>query len=140
VTGYSLEPPTKPSIFYEANVGEGMNSIISDIRDLPKLQKAMQAAQPEIVIHMAAQALVRTAYAEPVENYSINVMGTVNLLESVRHTSSVKSVVVVTSDKCYENKEWSWGYREDEPMGGHDPYSMSKGAAELVVDCWRSSY
>lgn len=140
VTGYALHPPTEPNLFELANVGEGMRSIIGDIRDLPALQQAMQAAQPEIVIHMAAQPLVRLSYQNPVETYSTNVMGTVHLLEAVRHTPGVKAVVNVTTDKCYENREWPWGYRENEPMGGHDPYSNSKGCAELVSAAFRSSF
>ena len=140
VTGYALTPPTNPSLFEVANVAQGMTSIIADIRDLSKLQKAMQVAQSDIVIHMAAQPLVRYSYVEPVETYSTNVMGTVHVLESVRHTPSVKAVVVVTTDKCYENKEWPWGYRENEPMGGYDPYSNSKGCAELVTAAYRNSY
>ena len=117
-----------------------MTSLIADIRDMPILQKAMQTAQPDIVIHMAAQPLVRQSYAEPVDTYATNVMGTVHVLESVRHTPSVKAVLVVTTDKCYVNKEWPWGYRENEPMGGHDPYSNSKGCAELVTAAYRSSF
>lgn len=140
VTGYALQPPTQPNLFEIASTAKNMNSIIADIRDLQTLQLALQKAQSEIVIHMAAQALVRKSYIEPVDTYAINVMGTVHLLESVRHTPSVKAVVVVTTDKCYENKEWSWGYRENEPMGGHDPYSNSKGCAELVTAAYRSSF
>jgi CDP-glucose 4,6-dehydratase len=117
-----------------------MISIIADIRDLPTLHRAMKIAQPDIVIHMAAQALVRLSYSKPVETYAVNVMGTVHLLESVRDTPSVKAVVVVTSDKCYENKDWLWSYRENEPMGGYDPYSNSKGCAEMVTAAYRSSY
>jgi len=140
VTGYALQPPTTPSLFEVANVGKGMTSIIADIRELPLLQSSMKAAQPDIVIHMAAQPLVRLSYIEPVETYATNVLGTVHVLESVRQTPSVKAVVVVTTDKCYENKEWPWGYRENEPMGGHDPYSSSKGCAELVTAAYRSSF
>ncbi len=140
VTGYALSPNTTPNLFEVANVAQGMASIIADIRDLPLLQSSMKAARPDIVIHMAAQPLVRLSYAKPVETYAINVMGTVHLLESVRQTPSVKAVVVVTTDKCYENKEWPWGYRENEPMGGHDPYSNSKGCAELVTAAYRSSF
>jgi CDP-glucose 4,6-dehydratase len=140
VTGYALSPPTNPSLFEVANVGAGMTSIIADVRDLSTLQQAMEAAQPHIVIHMAAQPLVRYSYENPVETYSTNVMGTVHLLESVRTTTSVKALVVVTTDKCYENKEWLWGYREDEPMGGFDPYSNSKGCAELVTSSYRRSF
>ncbi|ABE45904.1 CDP-glucose 4,6-dehydratase [Polaromonas sp. JS666] len=140
LTGYALQSPTQPSLFDEAKVGLGMRSIIGDIRDLAFLQKAMQECQPEIVIHMAAQPLVRYSYANPVETYSTNVMGTVHLLETVRHAPSVKAVVNITTDKCYENREWAWGYRENEPMGGYDPYSNSKGCAELVSSAYRSSF
>ena len=139
--GLALEPPTTPNLFTVAQVASGMaSSTIGDIRDLATVQKAMQASQADIVIHMAAQPLVRLSYAEPVQTYATNVMGTVHVLESARHTPSVKAVVVVTTDKCYENKEWAWGYREDEPMGGHDPYSNSKGCAELVTSAYRSSF
>jgi len=140
VVGYALASPTKPSLFEVAEVGKEMTTIIGDIRDLAKLQTAFAEHQPEVVIHMAAQALVRYSYIEPVETYLINVMGTVNLLEAVRSTGSVKAVVNVTSDKCYENREWVWGYRENEAMGGYDPYSSSKGCAELVAAAYRNSY
>jgi CDP-glucose 4,6-dehydratase len=140
VTGYALQPPTNPSLFDVANVGYGMASVIGDIRDGAKLMQAIQAAAPDIVLHLAAQPLVRRSYVDPVETYSTNVMGTVNLLEAVRQTPSVRAVVNVTTDKCYENKEWVWGYREDEPMGGFDPYSSSKGCAELVTAAYRNSF
>lgn len=140
LTGYALKPPTNPSLFEVANVASGMRSIIDDVRDLSSLQKAIKEAKPEIVIHMAAQPLVRYSYTNPVETYDINVMGSVNLLESIRQAGGVKAVVNVTSDKCYENKEWVWGYREDEAMGGYDPYSNSKGCAELVTAAYRSSF
>jgi len=140
VIGYALAPPTTPSLFDVANIANGMISIIGDIRDLEKLQSVFHEYQPEIVIHMAAQPLVRYSYQNPVETYSTNVMGTVNLLEAVRNTVSVKAVVNVTTDKCYENREWAWGYRENESMGGHDPYSNSKGCAELVTSAYRNSY
>jgi len=140
VTGYALAPPTDPSLFEAAKVGKGMTSIIGDIRDLEHLRAVFAEHKPEIVIHMAAQPLVRYSYIEPVETYSTNVMGTVNLLEAVRSTKSVKAVVNVTSDKCYENREWAWGYRENEAMGGFDPYSSSKGCAELVAAAYRNSY
>ncbi|HEX5393968.1 MAG TPA: CDP-glucose 4,6-dehydratase [Rhodocyclaceae bacterium] len=140
VTGYALTPPTDPSLFETARVAEGMTSIIGDIRDGEPLAQAMIQAQPEIVIHMAAQPLVRRSYAEPVETYATNVMGTVHLFEAVRRTPVVKAVVNVTSDKCYENQERAQGYREDEPMGGFDPYSSSKGCAELVTAAYRNSY
>lgn len=140
VTGYALNPPTQPSLFEVANVGAGMKSIIADIRDHDALSQAMQDAKPDIVIHMAAQPLVRYSYQAPVETYATNVMGTVHLLEAIRQTNTVRAVVNVTSDKCYENKEWVWGYREHEPMGGHDPYSNSKGCAELVTSAYRRSF
>ncbi len=140
LTGYALLPPTNPSMFDFADVGYGMKSIIADIRDFDTLQKSIQDSSPEVLIHMAAQPLVRFSYDDPIETYTTNVMGTVNVLEAVRKSAGVKSVIIVTSDKCYENKEWLWGYRENEPMGGHDPYSNSKGCAELVSAAYRSSY
>lgn len=140
VTGYALEPPTSPSLFVLAGVDRLVRSSIADVRDLGRLQAEMTAARPEIVIHLAAQPLVRDSYKLPVETYSINVMGTVNLLEAVRNCPGVKGVVNVTTDKCYENREWGWGYRENEPMGGYDPYSNSKGCSELVTAAYRSSY
>lgn len=140
VTGFALEPSTSPCLFEVAQVGKGMTSIIGDVRDGRILSRALQAAEAEIVVHMAAQPLVRHSYSHPVETYQTNVMGTVNILESVRASTSVKAVVVVTSDKCYENREWAWGYRESEPMGGHDPYSNSKGCAELVTAAYRASF
>ena len=140
VTGYALAPPTNPSLFEIAEVAQGMTSVIGDIRDLAKLQAVFAEHQPEIVIHMAAQPLVRYSYQNPVETYSTNVMGTVHLLEAVRNTPGVKAVVNITTDKCYENREWVWGYRENEPMGGLDPYSNSKGCAELVSAAYRSSF
>ena len=140
VVGYALAPPTQPSLFEVIQIEKGMTSVIGDIRDLAHLRSVFSEHQPEIVIHMAAQPLVRYSYVEPVETYSTNVMGTVNLLEAVRSTPSVKAVVNVTTDKCYENREWAWGYRENEPMGGFDPYSSSKGCAELVTAAYRQSY
>lgn len=140
VTGYALEPTTEPSLFRVAEVADGMDSIIGDIRDRKKLASALYSAQPEVVIHMAAQALVRYSYQHPVETYEVNVMGTVNLLEAVRGCNSVRSVLVVTSDKCYENQEREIGYREGEAMGGYDPYSSSKGCTELVVSAYRKSF
>lgn len=141
VHGLALTPPTTPNLFIEAQVAQGMaSSTLGEIRDLSTVKQAMQAAQPDIVIHMAAQPLVRLSYDEPVETYATNVLGTVHVLESARHTPSVKAIVVVTTDKCYENKEWAWGYRENEPMGGHDPYSNSKGCAELVTSAYRNSF
>jgi CDP-glucose 4,6-dehydratase len=140
VTGYALAPPTTPSLFDVADVSKGMTSHLGDIRDLAKLQAVFAEQQPEIVFHMAAQPLVRYSYQDPIETYSTNVMGTVNLLEAVRSTPGVKAVVNITTDKCYENKEWVWGYRENEPMGGYDPYSNSKACAELVSAAYRSSF
>lgn len=141
VTGYALAPNTSPNFFEVAQVeGDLEQSHLADIRDLEKLQKAIADAKPEIVIHMAAQPLVRYSYAHPVETYATNVMGTVNVLESIRAVDCVRATVIVTTDKCYENKEWAWGYREHEPMGGHDPYSNSKGCAELVTSAYRQSY
>lgn len=140
VTGYALPPPTNPSLFEVARVERGMESIVGDIRDGAALGNAMRQAVPDIVIHMAAQPLVRRSYVDPVETYSTNVMGTVHLLEAVRQTPTVRAVVNVTTDKCYENKEWVWGYRENEPMGGFDPYSNSKGCAELVTTAYRNSF
>jgi len=141
VHGYALNPPTETNLFTIAEVGKGMaSSVIADIRDAGKLSQAMKRAKPEIVFHLAAQSLVRYSYAQPVETYEVNVMGTVNLFEAVRGTPSVKAVVNVTTDKCYENKECAWSYRENEAMGGFDPYSSSKGCAELVTAAYRRSF
>jgi len=140
VTGYALAPSTNPSLFEIADVAQGMTSVIGDIRDLAKLQAVFAKHKPEIVIHMAAQPLVRYSYQNPVETYATNVMGTVHVLEAVRNTPGVKAVVNITTDKCYENREWVWGYRETEPMGGFDPYSNSKGCVELVSAAYRSSF
>jgi CDP-glucose 4,6-dehydratase len=141
VTGYALLPPTHPSLFESACVADLMKaSTTGDVRDLEQLTSAVRAARPEIVIHMAAQALVRYSYANPVETYTTNVLGTVNVLEAVRQVGSVRVVINVTSDKCYENRGWLWGYREDEPVGGYDPYSSSKGCAELISAAYRNSF
>lgn len=140
VTGYALEPPTTPSLFELAGVGELVHSVTADVRDLERLTAEMTKAAPEIVFHMAAQPLVRDSYRRPVDTYATNVMGTVNLLEAVRGCPTVRAVVNVTTDKCYENREWVWGYRENEPMGGYDPYSSSKGCSELVTAAYRASY
>jgi CDP-glucose 4,6-dehydratase len=140
VTGYALNPPTEPSLFEQTQVAAGMVSVIADIRDGARLRQAMLDAQPEVVIHMAAQPLVRQSYIDPVETYSTNVMGTVHLLETVRACDSVRAVVNVTTDKCYENPELDHPFREGEPMGGHDPYSNSKGCSELVTSAYRSSF
>lgn len=140
VYGYALKPPTNPSLFKEARIEKLITSFIHDIRDYKSLFEVIQKVQPEIVIHMAAQALVKESYTNPRETYEINVMGTVNLLDAVRQVSGIRAVVNVTSDKCYENQEWHWGYRENEPMGGYDPYSNSKGCSELVTSAYRNSY
>lgn len=140
VTGYALQPPTNPSLFAVAQVGRGMKSVFGDVRDPNMLTNAIQKAAPDIVIHMAAQPLVRRSYVDPVETYSTNVMGTVYLLEAVRLTQSVRVVLNVTTDKCYENKELVRGYHEGDPMGGFDPYSSSKACSELVSAAYRNSF
>lgn len=140
VVGLSLEPPSDPSLFELASVADGITDIREDIRNLDLLSNAIHQHQPDIVIHMAAQSLVRPSYDNPVETFDTNIMGTVNLLEAVRQCDSVRAVLVVTSDKCYENREWHWGYRENDPMGGYDPYSSSKGCAELVCSAYRNSF
>ena len=140
VTGFALAPPTTPSLFELAGVGDLVHSVTGDVRDQAALATAVREAAPEVVIHMAAQPLVRESYLNPVETYATNVMGTVHLLEAVRQNGGVKAVVNVTTDKCYENREWPWGYRENEPMGGYDPYSSSKGCSELVSAAYRNSY
>lgn len=140
VKGMALQPPTTLNMFELANVGAGMESYIVDIRDFNAVEKVVSEVRPEIAIHMAAQSLVRYSYRNPIETYATNVMGTVHLLEALHKVGSVKAVVSVTSDKCYENKEWVWGYREDEPMGGAEPYSNSKGCAELVTSAYRRSF
>jgi CDP-glucose 4,6-dehydratase len=140
VVGFSLAPDTDPALFRLARVAEGMRSVLGDIREPAPLAAAMAEARPEVVLHLAAQALVRRSYREPVATYATNVMGTVHLLEAVRAVPGVRAVVLVTTDKCYENREWPWPYREDEAMGGHDPYSSSKGCAELAASAWRRSF
>jgi CDP-glucose 4,6-dehydratase len=140
VMGYSLPPPTKPCLFEVGGVAEGLISVIGDIGNQNDVESIMARHEPEIVFHLAAQAIVRYSYLHPVETYHTNVMGTVNILEAVRKSQSVRGVVVITSDKCYENREWHWGYRENDRMGGHDPYSSSKGCAELVTEAYRKSF
>jgi len=141
VTGFSSGLPTHPSLHELARVGEGMESIDGDVCDPEAVAGAVIASKPAVVVHMAAQALVRRAFDQPRETYATNVMGTVNVLDAVRRRpDGVRAVVIVTTDKCYENREWEWGYREDEPMGGHDPYASSKGCAELVTSAYRSSF
>jgi CDP-glucose 4,6-dehydratase len=138
--GIALEPAKDKSMFEDANVGCGMRSVIGDIRNLELLKKTFVDHRPEIVFHLAAQPLVRSSYEDPLGTYSTNVMGTVNLLESVRKSEGVRAVVVVTSDKCYENREWEWPYRETDRLGGYDPYSNSKACSELVVSAYRNSF
>lgn len=140
VTGFALAPSTDPNLFEMAGVAGGMHSVIGDIRSVDKLRDALLHAAPEVVIHMAAQPLVRASYEDPVETFSTNVMGTVHLLEAVRQAKSVRAVLNVTTDKCYENKEWHWSYREIDPLGGYDPYSNSKACSELVTSSYRASF
>ena len=141
VCGLALEPSTEPALFNVAHVAQGMeHDHRGDIRDFSAVLAPMEAFRPEIIIHLAAQPLVRLSYQQPVETYATNVMGTVHVLEAARQTGSVRAIVNITTDKCYENREWVWGYREDEPMGGHDPYSSSKGCAELVSSAYRKSF
>jgi CDP-glucose 4,6-dehydratase len=140
VTGLALDPPTQPNLFQQAGVASSIRSVLVDIRDFPRLKTVVAECRPEVVIHMAAQSVVRRGYEDPIETYSSNVMGTVHLFEALRQLKHPCTVVNVTSDKCYENREFLWGYRENEPMGGHDPYSNSKGCAELVTSAFRDSY
>jgi CDP-glucose 4,6-dehydratase len=140
VTGFALPPPTRPSLFEAARIAELIDHVEGDVRDPVAVERVVRACRPEIVFHLAAQPLVRLSYEQPVETYAANVMGTVHVLEAVRRAGDVAAVVCITSDKCYDNREWDWPYRESDPMGGHDPYSSSKGCAELVVSAWRQSY
>lgn len=140
VTGFSLLPPTKPSLFEMANIADGMNSVIGDIRDFDALKACFDAAKPEIVLHLAAQPIVRDSYKAPKYTYETNVMGTVNILECIRLSDCVKSFLNVTTDKVYKNNEWEWGYRENEPLDGFDPYSNSKSCSELVTHSYKDSF
>lgn len=140
VTGYALDPPTQPNLFEQAGVASNIRSICADTRNFPRLKSTLAECHPEVIIHMAAQSVVRRGYDDPIETYSSNVMGTVHLFEALRQLKQPCAVVNVTSDKCYENREFIWGYRENEPMGGHDPYSNSKGCAELVTSAYRDSF
>ncbi|MDR0735960.1 MAG: CDP-glucose 4,6-dehydratase [Zoogloeaceae bacterium] len=140
VTGFALPPPTDPSLFELARIGRDMRSILADIRDAGAILSAMREARPEIILHLAAQPLVRQSYADPVETYATNVMGLVHLFEAARQSDSARVILNVTSDKCYENREWPWSYRENEPLGGHDPYSSSKACAELVTAAYRDAF
>jgi len=139
VTGYALAPET-PSLFDQAHVGTRIDSKIADVRDRARLSDVMREAEPEIVLHLAAQPLVRPSYETPLDTFEVNVMGTANVLEAARHVPSVGTAVIVTTDKCYENREWLWGYRETDALGGHDPYSSSKACAELVTSAYRRSF
>ncbi|WP_425229430.1 CDP-glucose 4,6-dehydratase [Sphingomonas sp.] len=140
VTGFALPPPTDPSLFDGARLRDLVTHIEGDIRDLAAVTAALRAARPEIVFHLAAQPLVRLSYDQPVETYATNIMGTVHVLEAARQIGGVRACVAITTDKCYDNREWVWPYRESDPMGGHDPYSSSKGAAELVIAAYRNSF
>lgn len=140
VFGYALEPYTERDNFVVSGIGSRIQHLIADVRNYQTLASAMQEFAPDIVFHLAAQPLVRESYEFPRETYETNIMGTVNVLEAIRHTPSVQAAVIISTDKCYENREWVWGYREIDPMGGHDPYSSSKGAAELVIDAYRRSF
>ncbi|MGH9519741.1 MAG: GDP-mannose 4,6-dehydratase [Terriglobales bacterium] len=133
VRGYALEPEAEPSLFTAAKVGGVVDDVRADIRDYAMVQESMSEFAPEVVFHMAAQPLVRRSYADPLATYATNVMGAAHVLEAVRHCKSVRAVVCVATDKCYENREWVWPYREADPLGGHDPYSSSKACAELVA-------
>jgi CDP-glucose 4,6-dehydratase len=140
VTGFSLPAPTDPSFFEQTRLADLVHHVEGDVRDMSAVESAVQKARPEVVFHLAAQSLVRYSYENPIETYATNVMGTAHLLDACRRAESVRAVVSVTSDKCYENREWVWPYRETDPMGGHDPYSSSKGAAELVISAYRRSF
>jgi CDP-glucose 4,6-dehydratase len=138
VTGYSLQPPTEPNHFHLLDMD--IVSTIGDVRDLEKLKQVFKEQRPAVIFHLAAQPIVRLSYKDPVETFSSNVMGTINVFEASRASGTVRAIVNVTSDKCYENREWPWGYREIDPVGGYDPYSASKGCAELITSCWRNSF
>lgn len=140
VRGVALNPPTNPSLFEVASVADRMDSFLLDIRDFSRVRASIEEFKPEVIFHMAAQPLVRRSYDEPLETYSTNLMGTLHVLEAARYVDTVKSIVNVTTDKCYENKEWVWGYRENDPMGGHDPYSSSKGCVEIASNAYRKSF
>jgi CDP-glucose 4,6-dehydratase len=138
ITGYALQPPTEPNHFHLLDID--INSIIGDVRDAEKVKQVFKEQQPEIVFHLAAQPIVRLSYKDPVETFTSNVLGTINVFEASRASGTVRAIVNVTSDKCYENREWPWGYREIDPLGGYDPYSASKGCSELITSCWRNSF
>lgn len=140
VTGFSLPAPTEPSLFEQAAIGDMLTHVEGDVRDADAVRRCVRDARPDVIFHLAAQPLVRYSYEHPVETYATNVMGTVHVLEAARQSDSVRAVICVTTDKCYENSEWVWPYRETDPMGGHDPYSSSKGAAEIAIAAYRRSY
>jgi CDP-glucose 4,6-dehydratase len=140
VTGYALPTPTQPSFYESVAIGSLIEDVVADIRDLDAVKRCLSTSKPEVVFHLAAQSLVRRSYEDPLETYTTNVMGTANLLEAIRRVGGVRAVVIVTSDKCYENREWVWGYRENDALGGYDPYSNSKGCAELVTSAFRNSF
>lgn len=140
VYGFALEPETEPNLFSLASLGRTLVHTVSDLRDVAAVRAAMSKAQPDIVLHLAAQALVRRSYDQPIETFASNVMGTAHVLDAIRDIASVKAAVVITTDKCYENREWVWPYRENDPLGGHDPYSSSKACAEIVTSAYRNSF
>ncbi len=140
VTGYAVPPNTQPNLFDSANINNSIHSIIGDVRDFQALQAALLNAHPQIIFHLAAQPLVRASYAAPLETYTTNVMGTAHVLEAARQCRRVRVIIIVTSDKCYDNREWIWGYRENDPLGGHDPYSSSKACAELVTQAYQRCF
>jgi CDP-glucose 4,6-dehydratase len=140
VRGYALDPVTEPCLFYTAKVGELLDDVRGDILDRSRLEASIKEFAPQVVFHLAAQPLVRQSYSDPLGTYATNVMGTANVLEAIRHTPSVRAVVSITTDKCYENREWVWPYRETDPLGGYDPYSSSKACAEIVCAAYRSSF
>ena len=140
IIGVSLDPPTEPSLYKQANIAKGIKDIREDINDIKAIKYIFQQNKPEVVFHLAAQSLVRRSYLDPIETYKTNVMGSLHILEGVRSIDTVRAVIMITTDKCYENREWEWGYRENDPMGGFDPYSSSKGSAELLIASYRSSY
>lgn len=140
LTGYALEPPTNPSLFEEAGVATGMTSVLGDVCDLDSLVRVMTEARPEVIIHMAAQSLVRQSYAQPLETYRTNVLGAASVFEAARSMSGLRAIINVTTDKCYENREWHWAYRENDMLGGYDPYSSSKACSEIVTAAYRSSF
>lgn len=140
VHGYALDPPTNPNLYTEAKIDKLIKSYYGDVRNYKDLLKAINEIKPEIIFHMAAQPLVRDSYLNPVETYEVNVMGTIKLFEAIRQTPGIKAIINITTDKCYENKEWHWGYREDDRLGGYDPYSNSKGCSELATQSFRDSF